>query len=63
MADRFIRLPAVKEMSGLSRTGIYAGMKNNSFPQSCPIGARAIAWRLSDIEKWMNERAEMRRAA
>lgn len=63
MAERFIKLPAVMEMTGKSRTTIYAGMKDNSFPQSCPIGARAIAWRLSDIEKWMDERVEMRRAA
>jgi prophage regulatory protein len=63
MAHKILRLPAVKAITGKSRTGIYNDMNRKTFPQSVPIGERAVGWLESDIEQWLNERVEKRRAA
>ena len=63
MAHKILRLPAVKEITGKSRTGIYSDMKRGLFPQSVPIGERAVGWLSESIEQWLNERVEKRRAA
>jgi prophage regulatory protein len=63
MAHKILRLPAVKAITGKSRTGIYTDMNRKLFPQSVPIGARSVGWLESDIQQWLNERVEMRRAA
>lgn len=49
----FQRMPAVQErVGGVSRTTIYEWVKKGQFPKPVKIGARAIAWRVSDLEKW-----------
>jgi len=63
MAHKILRLPAVKAITGKSRTGIYNDMNRNLFPQSVPIGARAVGWVAEEIEQWLNERIEKRHAA
>ena len=50
---RLLRLPAVKEVTGLSRSTIYA---DPSFPQSVKIGARAVAWIEEEIRDWIDTR-------
>ncbi|RYH07743.1 AlpA family transcriptional regulator [Tropicimonas sp. IMCC6043] len=60
--DRFQRRPMVEEMTGLSRSSIYAKMDPRSphfdpeFPTPVRLGKRAVAWRESDIIAWMNGR-------
>jgi prophage regulatory protein len=63
MAHKILRLPAVKAITGKSRTGIYNDMNRNLFPQSVPIGERAVGWVADEIEQWLNERIEKRHAA
>ena len=53
---RVIRLPEVKQRTGLSRSSIYRLMAEASFPQSCKLGERIIAWVEADIEKWLAEK-------
>jgi prophage regulatory protein len=43
---------------GLSRSSIYAFMAAGHFPKPIRIGARAVAWRLSDVENWLASRSE-----
>lgn len=54
--DSLLRLPQVKITSGLSRSSIYQNIKNGDFPTPIKIGKRAVAWRESDIQKWLNSR-------
>ena len=56
MAYKVNRLPAVKDKTGLSRSGIYLGMSKGEFPQSISLGARAVGWLESDIEKWIEDK-------
>lgn len=53
---RVIRLPEVKQRTGLSRSSIYRLMSEASFPQSCKLGERIIAWVEADIERWLAEK-------
>jgi prophage regulatory protein len=57
---RLLRLPAVKEITGLSRSTIYA---DPTFPQSVKIGERAVAWVEDEIKEWIAARIAEREAA
>ena len=56
---RLIRLPAVKEITGLSRSTIYA---DPEFPRSVKIGERAVAWVEDEIREWIDQRIAQRTA-
>ncbi len=58
ITERFVRLPEVKSMTGLSRTTIYLRMGQGSFPKSYAIGKRAKGWKFTEIGAWMNERSQ-----
>ena len=51
-----LRLPAVLELTGLSRTTIWRMVKRGEFPQPVALGARARGWRASEVQEWMNSR-------
>jgi prophage regulatory protein len=55
MSNKVIRLPAVKDKTGLSRSSIYLRMSKGSFPKSISLGDRAIGWLESDIDKWLEQ--------
>ncbi|WP_419862451.1 helix-turn-helix transcriptional regulator [Candidatus Poriferisodalis sp.] len=52
------RLPAVIELTSLSRSTIWRRVKEGSFPQPLRLGgtdSSARGWRKGDIEKWLTE--------
>lgn len=51
--DKLMRLPAVMDSVGLSRSTIYARIGTGTFPAPINIGGRAVAWRQSEIEAWI----------
>ena len=59
MSTKLIKLRAVKDWTGLSRSSIYAMMKSGNFPKSVSIGARAIAWADTDIQAWIDSRISL----
>jgi len=56
MATRILRLPAVIERVGLSRSAICARMAKGQFPRPLRIGARAVGWLEADIDEWLATR-------
>lgn len=46
----------VESLVQLSRSSIYAAVKAGTFPAPYRIGARAVAWRVSEIEQWLEAR-------
>ncbi|MFV8432411.1 helix-turn-helix transcriptional regulator [Vibrio owensii] len=56
MSCRILRLPEVKEKTGLSRSSIYALMSKGDFPLSVSLGERAVGWIEADIRDWIDER-------
>lgn len=41
---------------GYQRATLYLMIKNGTFPPPVKLGPRAVAWRSSDIERWISER-------
>jgi len=56
MSNNLHRLPQVLQITGLSRSTLYRQVKLGQFPQPVKIGPRAIAWRETDLEKWLKSR-------
>lgn len=52
----FLRMPTVRQMTGLGRSTIYRLMALKQFPEAVRLGPRAVAWRLTDIDQWSAER-------
>jgi len=63
MSNKIIRLPAVKEKTGLSRSSIYLRMTKDDFPKSISLGDRAIGWLESDIEQWLEDKIAASKSA
>ena len=55
---KFLKLPAVMHLPQLSRSGIYALMKEDSFPRQVKLGKRSVAWSEESILNWIKTRIE-----
>ncbi|MBK1716843.1 helix-turn-helix transcriptional regulator [Thiocystis violacea] len=53
---RIVRLPEAVEMTGLSRGSLYRLMQKGAFPKSVKLSERAVGWRESDLNAWLNSR-------
>jgi len=51
--NKFLRLPQVKQTTGLSKSSIYARIAEGTFPKQIPLGPRLVVWVESDIQKWI----------
>lgn len=51
--DRILRLPAVLDRTGLSRSTMYRKMQGGTFPRNIQLGARCAGWRESAINAWV----------
>lgn len=58
---RILRLPLVRERTGLSRSGIYLRISEGRFPKPISLGKRAVGWLESEIAEWLNRRIEASR--
>jgi prophage regulatory protein len=54
--DRILRLPRILELTGLSRSSIYARIGDGTFPPSVALGPRSVGWLQSDVWSWIDER-------
>jgi prophage regulatory protein len=54
--ETLIRLPEVERRTGLRRAHIYKKARSGTFPRPIKIGARASAWRASQVEAWITAR-------
>ena len=58
---KFLRLPQVKQSTGLSKSTIYARIAEGTFPKQIPLGPRLVVWVESDIQKWIAEQVSAAR--
>ncbi|MDG1904758.1 MAG: AlpA family phage regulatory protein [Arenicella sp.] len=56
MKQKILRLKAVRDATGYSRSSIYLGMKNETFPKSIQLGTRMVGWSSEDIEDWIEQK-------
>lgn len=54
--DRLMRKCEVLQAIGMKSTWLHEEVKAGRFPKSVKIGLRAVAWKRSDIEKWLEAR-------
>lgn len=63
MPKKIIRLPAVKALTGLSRSTIYLWVRDKEFPAPISLGERAVGWIESEILSWIDQRINRSRQA
>jgi prophage regulatory protein len=56
LTNRFVRENECKLITGLSRTRRWELEKEGKFPKRIKLSERAVAWCLSDLMNWMEER-------
>ncbi|PAV25205.1 hypothetical protein CF392_12265 [Tamilnaduibacter salinus] len=54
--ETFLRRHEVEKLTGLGRSTIYLWMRQGHFPRPFKIGPRAVAWKRSSIQAWMDQR-------
>ena len=52
-SDRILRLTAVLDRTGLSRSTLYRKMAEGTFPPQIRIAARCVGWRESAVMTWL----------
>ena len=50
---RVLRLPMVREKTGLSTTAIYMAMAEGVFPRPIPIGSKTRGWVEHEIDAYL----------
>ena len=58
MAHIILRLPGVKQRTGLSRSTIYLRIANREFPAPISLGGRAVGWLEHEIDNWLAEKTQ-----
>ena len=48
--SRFMRLPEVVQLTGVSRSTIYRWMAHGEFPKQVSLGANTVAWLENEID-------------
>ena len=56
MRDRLLRRREVERITGLSYSSIYRLMPRGEFPGRVYVSSKAVRWRESDIDDWMDSR-------
>lgn len=57
----FLRLPEVKALTGLSKSSLYAMIRERSFPAPVRLGTRAVGWVKSEVRQWAVDRVHVPR--
>ncbi|SDY53792.1 helix-turn-helix transcriptional regulator [Citreimonas salinaria] len=58
MPEKHYRRAAVQDITGLSRSTIYALMDRGEFPRPVKLSARIVAWPESRIDAWLAKRTK-----
>lgn len=54
MHTKLMKLPAVLARVAMSRSKLYAGVKEGTFPAPVSLGARAVAWVEQEVDDWVD---------
>jgi prophage regulatory protein len=58
MANSILRLPDVKNRTGLFRSTLYLKISKGCFPRPISLGARAVGWLEAEVDSWLASRIE-----
>lgn len=57
---RLLGIKGVVDKTSLSRTTIYARIKEGTFPRGIPVSTKRHAWLESEIDAWINQQVSRR---
>ena len=58
--SRLIRRPEVCGLTGLPKSTLYDYLATGAFPAPVRLSCRSVAWRLSEVEAWIESRESAR---
>lgn len=61
ISERILRLPQVKQKTGLGRSSIYLKEKEGLFPSRINLGGRSVGWLESEVEAWISAKIQASR--
>ena len=53
---KILRLPEVRQVTGISRSSLYRLMAKGLFPAPVQISERAVGWREEEVMEWIERR-------
>ncbi|WP_457650366.1 helix-turn-helix transcriptional regulator [Profundibacter sp.] len=56
MTEQIWRLPRVIAATGMRRSWIYKAISDGHFPAPVKLGDRAVGWKRTEVEAWLQER-------
>lgn len=59
--NRHMRMPEVEWATGYKAWSIYKKIREGTFPKSIKLGPRAVAWKESEVQAWMDMRERLTR--
>lgn len=65
MSDKIIRIRLAVDLLGISRSSIYEKLNSSSkyydpeFPRPIKLGSKAVGFRLSELQQWMESRTRL----
>lgn len=54
--ERILRIRAVCERIGCSKSSLYLMLGQGQFPAAIRIGLRSVGWRQRDVDTWLDSR-------
>jgi prophage regulatory protein len=57
-----LRRPDVEKRTGLKRAHLYKLIKLGQFPKQVKLSERAVGWDSTEVEQWIAERLQQKRA-
>ena len=55
---KFYRMPELKEITGLSPSGVYKLIRESRFPRGVKLTSRATGWLSHDVDRWLESRLD-----
>lgn len=56
MEHRLLRRADVEKLTALSRSTIYAKIKEGTFPKPVPVGPGGVRWIASEVEDFISQK-------
>ena len=58
--ELFIRLPAVLQKVGMSKSFVYDLITQDKFPKPVKVSPRISCWVAAEVDQWVQERIDAR---
>lgn len=53
--DRLLNVKEVVQITSMSKSSIYARIREGTFPPRIQLGHRTSRWKASEVQNWLNQ--------